>query len=245
MDRKNLLIAGGLIGVIICLFSAFMIISFGLILVSEIINPFPEYNVYNASFDNSTPEATAKSVARLNAGQWGFDYDVIKSAHLTSDGKYWKVEMYSSVYKDEFEVITVDAKTWRSKVDGSEWKSLDELKASYIAEIQSQGDIGKPEKITMDGKEIWKVPVNYVDSNEYVYVDTKTGKSKNTWDEFNNASGTDGWLTLKQVDDTLNKMEKEWDKEMESSLGEDEINELNSYPEPAPFRNVLRDLYPE
>jgi len=42
---------------------------------------------------------------------------------------------------------------------------------------------------------------------EYVYVDAATGKSKNELysDVFNEISGTNGWLTLKEVDDIANK----------------------------------------
>lgn len=192
------------------------------------------------TFDNSTPEATAISIARLNLGQWGFDSATIKSVHLTSDSKYWVVEIYNSVYQDGFDVVTVDAKTWASKINSSYepnlsyiWRSLDELKAIYIAEIQSSTeDVSKPQKITMNGKEIWKVPVYDKDSYElgksekveYVYVDVATGKSKNTWNEFNNAAGTNSRLTLKQVDATINKMYVSG---------------------PIPFKNALRDLYLE
>jgi hypothetical protein len=90
MDRKKLLVAGGLIGLVICLFSAFMIIS----LVSKIIDPFPEYNNDNAysPFNNSTPESTAVSIARLNYGVYYGNFNV-EDAYLTPDGKYWKVDM--------------------------------------------------------------------------------------------------------------------------------------------------------
>jgi len=199
----------------------------------------------SSNFDNSTPQATAVSIARLNLGQWGFDNAAIKSVH--SEGKYWIVEIYTDVYKESFKAVTVDSETWMSKQNDSyepfitydpkdTWRSLDELKALYIAEIQSSTeDVSKPTKITIDGKEIWKVPVYDKDSYElgrserveYVYVDVTTGKSKNTWEEFNKAAKTDGWLTLKQVDDTLNKIQEE----MTGSVG-------------VPFRNALRDLYP-
>lgn len=232
MKRGKLLIAGGLTGFIIVLVIGIIIF------VLPIGNIFIANFLGERTFDNSTPEATAVSIARLNLGQWGFDSATIKSVHLTSDGKYWIVEIYNSVYQDGFDVVTVDAKTWASKINSSyepnssyTWRSMDELKACYIAEIQSSvEDMSKPHKITMNGKEIWKVPVYDKDSYdlgksekvEYVYVDVATGKSKNTWDEFNNASGTDNWLTLKQVDDTISKMYG-W--------------------EPIPFRDTLRDLY--
>ena len=70
MDRKKLPVAGVLIGFIICLFSAFMVISFGLNLISEIAgqNHFNSSSFSNTSFNNSTPEATAIFIARLNDG---------------------------------------------------------------------------------------------------------------------------------------------------------------------------------
>lgn len=247
MERKNLLLVGGLIGVTIVL------------LIGIVVSILPTANIFIANFpgektfDNSTPEATAISIARLNLGQWGFDSATIKSVHLTSDSKYWVVEIYNSVYQDGFDVVTVDAKTWASKINSSyepnlsyTWRSLDELKAIYIAEIQARESFGQvseneePQKITIDGKEIWKIPVHSEYSQEnglserdkYIYVDVVTGKSKNTFDEFNDAAGTDSWLTLKQVDDTINKMVREED----SSVGVETA---------WTFRNALRDLYPE
>jgi hypothetical protein len=232
MDRKNLLIAGGLIGGIIVLIAG------SLIFVLPEVNIFIDDFFGISTFDNSTQEATAVSIARLNGGEWGFNSATIKSVHLTSDGKYWIVEIYNSIYKDGFYVITVDAETWASKIDDKEWKSLDELKAQYIAEIQSD-DVGKPHKITMEGKEIWKVPVyvysqenDWLGQDEYVYVDVATGKSRNTWGEFNEAAGTDGWITLKQVDNTINKMQKEMDA----------LAGITSEPS---FSDALRDLYSE
>lgn len=240
MDRRNLLIVGGLIGAIIVLLIGVIVF------VLPEVNIFIDEHIVPATFDNSTPKATAISVARLNLGKWGFDNAEIKSVH--SEGKYWIVEIYTDGYNEGFEAVTIDSETWMSKQNDSAeplvvydpkdtWRSLDELKAIYIAEIQSSTtDVSKPQKITVNDKEIWKITVYDKDSYElgmsdkveYVYVDVATGKSKNTWNEFNNAAGTDGWLTLKQVDDTLNKIQKE----MTGSVG-------------IPFRNALRDLYPE
>ena len=84
----------------------------------------------------------------------------------------------------------------------------------------------------MEGKEVWKVPVyiyNYNENgmqeqDEYVYVDVATGKSKNTAYEFNKAAGTNDWLTLTEVDNTINKI---------------------GYSKLLPFRDALRDLYPK
>ncbi len=230
MDRKNLLIAGVLIG---------GIISYGVfIIMPGIAEILEDESLTSTYFNNSTPQATAVSIARLNLGSGGFEGDPIKSVHLTSDGKYWIVNMHVEGVKW---AVTVDAKTWMSKKDGESfegttntWRSLDELKAEYIADIQksrNDSNIGRPSKVAMDGKEIWRVPVykynyehNKWEQAEYVYVDVATGKSKNTWGDFDKEAGTDSWLTLKQVDDTINKM---------------------GYPGLLPFRDALRDLYPE
>ncbi|BDZ70056.1 hypothetical protein [Methanobacterium petrolearium] len=237
MDRKKLLVAGVLIGgTIICLVSAFMIVSFGLDLISEIKGRthFDPSSLSTTSFDNSTPEATAVSIARLNGGI-AFGVGTVKDVYLTSDGKYWVVKFYDppAPKGPYYWTVTIDAKTLMSKKDDDEWRSLDELKASYIAQIQSMGNpCRKPQKITMNGKEVWKVPVvtefeNGTDKTfKYIYVDLKTGKSKNTLENFNRAAGTDGWLTLKEVDAVINKQHQ-------------------NYSEPSQFRDVLRDLYQE
>jgi hypothetical protein len=240
MDRKKLLAAGVLIGFIICLVPAFMIISFGLTSVSEIIHPLPEYNADNASFNNLTPELTAVSIARLNFGT-AFNEVTVEDVHLTDDGKYWIVGIDPNDAVPHVDV-TIDAKTLMSKrnLEGEygEWRSLDELKASYIAEIQANHALSKPQKITMGGKEIWKISI-VTDINDetgaktvkYIYVDIATGKSKNTLDEFEKAAGTDGWLTLKEVDGVINK-------------GDYQLNYLYDR-EPGQFRDVLRDSYQE
>jgi hypothetical protein len=226
MDRKKLLVAGGLIGLIICLFPAFMVISFGLNLVSEMFK-IGTYDADTGSFNNSTPELTAVSIAKLHFGE-GFSRVTVDDVYLTPDGKYWKVNISTSGL-DSHGQVTIDAKTLMSKGDDEKvWMSLDELKASYIADIQtngpqSVGSNGEPQKITMGGKEIWKVSTQYDDMDgtgphvAYVYVDLVTGKSKNTLPSFNKAAGTNGWLTLKEVDNVINKE----------------------------FRDVLRDSYPE
>lgn len=64
MDRKKLLVAGGLI--FACLVSVFIFFSSDSNSVYGMIDPFLEYNVDNASFYNSTPELTGASTAILN-----------------------------------------------------------------------------------------------------------------------------------------------------------------------------------
>lgn len=90
----------------------------------------------------------------------------------------------------------------------------------------------------MDGKEIWKVPVYYYHEygpkrTEYVYVDAATGKSKNELysDVFNEISGTTGWLTLKEVDDIVNKI--------------GDLRPMRGDLEPTSFKDALRELYLE
>ncbi len=232
MDRKNLLIAGGLIGAIVILLIMgifiFNIITDSanlddLTVISNSTNLPAEKDIY---FDNSTPEATAISIARLNEGMIGFDGFITTNASLTPDRKYWIVKMHNVYDVGDELVVTVDAKTLMSRKKGwlgipvNPWRSMDELKAKYIAEIQSdQGiDIGTPSKVTLNGKTVWKVPF-YNDSwyrpYGYVYVDLTTGKSKFTYSN----GRTEGWKTLKEIDD-------------------------NMY-DGTSFRNALRDLYPE
>ena len=234
MIRKTLLIECGLISVTLVLaIAALIIISTITDTSTDASNSITANNSDSdeyLSFNNSTPEATSISIARLCCGVGGFYTCHTFNTSLTIDGKYWIVKM------DDSMVVTVDAKSLRSKQKGdlnqpaNTWRSLDELKAQYIADIHSEGlsenaRVGKPCKVTMANKKIWKIPVYYYNDREqklteYVYVDLATGKSKNTWNDFNEHKGTKDWLTLKKVDE-------------KSGLW------------PAPFRDALRDLYPE
>ena len=245
MNRKNLLIAGGLTCLIIALFSiGLFIFPNSTNATNSITNTTTENNLI---FDNSTPEAAAISIARLNEGKNGFDEfseDMVANASLNSDGKYWIIKMCDAGYDNW--VVKVDTKTLASTKSGGKdpintWRSFDELKAIYIAEIQStksSGGVGRPTKVTMNGKEIWKVPVYYYHEydpkrTEYVYVDTVTGESKNELysDVFNEISGTTGWLTLKDVDDIVNKI--------------GDLRPMRGDLEPMPFKDALRNLYPK
>jgi hypothetical protein len=270
MDRRNLMIAGGIISIILVLIgigiaiypnsiSTNNLISSGNLhdLNSSAKNITDELNSGNESsmnetfpedsskdytaFDNSTPELTAISIARLYQGVSGFYTSHTFNTSLTHDEKYWIVKI------DDLIAVTVDAKTLISKQNGdlnqptNTWQSLDALKAQYISDIQSNGyeTVGEPHKITLNGKEIWKVPIYTIVSNwqggyddqlvGYVYVDIATGKSKKLYSDifydiycyiFNDNPGTEGWLTLKEVDER-------------SGLWL------------TPFRNALRNLYPE
>ena len=183
MIRKTLLIAfilTGIVIVILCI-SPFYIIN-----SDNTDNSMFMHD--NTTFNAKTPEEKAIFVARLNEGIIGFEWDTIINASLTFDGKYWIVNMHEAGYDDW--TVTVDAETWMSKQNGSTepkntWRSFDELKAGYIAELQSgaNGGQGRPYKVTIDGKEIWKVPAYYYHENDpkqvkYIYVDLATGKSK-------------------------------------------------------------------
>ena len=127
---------------------------------------------------------------------------------------------------------TIDAKTLMSKKNGgmektvNTWRSLDELKAKFIAEIQSGSciEFDRPYKITLEGKTIWKISVYNIISDRrelygYIYVDLTTGKSKNV----DLTGRTEGWKTLKEIDDSINAM---------YDVG------------PRQFKDALRDLYP-
>lgn len=225
----------------------------------------------NSVFDNKTPEEKAIFIARLSQGTHGFDDIITTNASLTHDGNYWIVEMYTSEYQDLYEVITVDPKTWMSKEDNGTWMSLDKLKANYIAEVYCMGSgyIGpeKPYNVTLNGKTIWKVPCIHSNCDiymgvwGYVYFDPTTGKSKGfsidngLWDGFKEFTqyfpgggtitavlespvniinyytvGTGGGSTLKELDDYINEMY---------------ADDPGLYSGPIPFKNALRDLYPE
>lgn len=229
MEKKNLLIAGILAGIIVVLIGIWPIIFPYSTSTDDSITAHE-----NTIFNSKTPEEKAIFVAKLNDGLFGFESDIVKSASLSPDKKYWIVTMEEA--GDYGGVFTVDPKTLMSKQNDGEWRSFDELKASYIAEIQirtyGDGGVERPYKTTIDGKEIWKVPVYIYKYNEnsmqmqdeYVYVDLATGKSKNTAYEFNEAAGTDNWLTLAEVDNTINKI---------------------GYSKLLPFRDALRDIYPK
>lgn len=244
MDKKNLLIAGGLISIIIVLLST------GILIFphSTNANNLTTSTMKNdLTFDNSTSEAEAISIARLNEGKNGFDEfsdDIAVNASLTPEGKYWIVKMCEAGYNSW--IVKIDTKTLASTKSGGKdpvntWRSFDELKVVYIAEIQStksNGGIGRPIKITMEGKEIWKVPVYYYHEydpkqTEYVYVDAATGKSKNELynDVFNEVAGTNGWLTLKEVDDIVNKI--------------GDLKPMHGDLETMPFKDALINLYQE
>jgi hypothetical protein len=220
MEKKNLLIFGCLICIIIALFSIGITIFPSSVNANNSMSPrnlhdlnssaknitdglnsvnesstnetFPEdFSKDYTTFDNSTPKTTAISIARLYQGVSGFYTSHTFNTSLTPDKKYWIVKM------DDSMIVTVDAKTLMSKQNGdlnppvNTWQSLDALKAQYIADIQSTGDetVGESHKITLNGKDIWKVPIyTFISSWQggyddqlvgYVYVDLTTGKSKN------------------------------------------------------------------
>ncbi len=239
MDREKLLITGSLIGIIIVILSIYLLISHTPITHNS--TPLSSLNSGNSDnnlpveeyliFDNSTPETLAISIARLNSGMIGFDKLITANASLTSDGKYWIVKMTN--YEEKW-VVIIDTRTLMSKRNASRyrpmttWRSLNELKAAYIAEIRSCNgeDIGKPYKVNLEGKIIWKVPIYDITNGKkliaHVYIDLTSGKSK----VFDMTIMKEGeWMTLKEVDDSITNM--------------------YDVPKDPPFKDALRSLYPE
>ena len=239
MDRKNLMIASSLTGILVLAITAIIIISTIKDTSTGSSNPIRD-NGNNSidpaeeylTFNNSTPEATAISIARLNEGAAGFGEgnSITTNASLTHDKRYWIINMHEDGYDDW--IVTIDAKTLMSKKNGgmektvNTWRSLDELKAKFIAEIQSGSciEFDRPYKITLEGKTIWKISVYNIISDRrelygYIYVDLTTGKSKNV----DLTGRTEGWKTLKEIDDSINAM---------YDVG------------PRQFKDALRDLYP-
>lgn len=218
MDRKKLLIAGSLTGIIIVLLSIGLLISPNSVPIKNLTSTNSTDGSFTENgliFDNSTPESTAISIARLNEGAAGFGEGngIITNASLTQDRQYWIVNMHEDGYNEW--IVTIDTKTLMSKKNGgikkfvNTWRSLDELKANFIAEIQSGSgiDFDRPYKITLDKKTVWKVPVYNIISDKrelygYIYVDLTTGKSKNV----DLRGKTEGWKTLKEIDDSINEM---------------------------------------
>jgi len=244
MDQRNLTITVGIISIILVLIGIGLFIfpnSTGVDSSTSLYNlnsadenstaePAAEENVF---FDSSTPEATAISIARLNEGAAGFGEGngITTHATLTHDKRYWIINMHEDGYEDW--IVTVDTKTLMSKKNGgmeksvNKWRSLDELKANFIAEIQSGSgiDFDRAYKTTLEGKTVWKISIYNIMPNKrelygYVYVDLTTGKSKNV----DLTGRTEGWKTLKEIDDSINEM-----------------YDVGS----TPFKDALRELYPE
>lgn len=198
MNRKSLIIGFSLTAIVLVGIGVFISIN-----STRTTNSETATHV-NGFFNAKSPEEKAVFIARLNDGEFGFESDTIDNVSLTSGGKYWIVDMgWAGDYGG---VVTVDAKTWMSKKGDGKWKSLDELKASYIADIQTVGDevVRESSEVNADGKEIWKVSLdkfnyehNEWEQSGYVYVDVETGKSK----KVDLAGSTKGWKTLKEVDD--------------------------------------------
>lgn len=239
MEKKDLLIVVCVICVIVVLLCMGMIIpsnsstglhTYDLNSTDENSTTEPAAETY-LYFNNSTPYTTSISIARLNEGIIGFDNHITTSASLTPDGKYWIVKMHNVHDVNDEVTVTIDTKTLISKKSAcllepaTRWRSLDKVKAAYIAELQSGNgyEIGNPYKITLEGKTIWKVPLYDITNVKtligHIYVDPATGKSKNV-DLIGN---TRGWLTLKEVD---------------KSMDYGDAQEL-------PFKDALRNLYPE
>ncbi|MDD3985113.1 MAG: hypothetical protein PHY59_04315 [Methanobacterium sp.] len=170
--------------------------------------------------DVKITKKVASLIAQLNDCLNGVTCTKVKSAYLTSDKKFWKVK----VKEDDgtkIWTVTVNAATGASKKKHSAWRSFNELKALYVAELYT-GDTGmevhgKPKLITVKGQKLWKIKC-YDKALPHkitrtVYFDDKTGKSKDNY--------TNKWFTLKQLDDAISQM-----------YG-------------IKFRDALRDFYPD
>ena len=229
MDRKNLIIAGSLTGIIIVLIIGIFTITPNILDNSADISNLTDNSTEEPLiFDNSTPKSAAISTAKLYMAAPGpWEPYTITDTHLTSDKKYWIVKMDGEISDW---IITVDTKTLMSKSSfDPKWKSLDELKAQYVAWLQLMYPglwPGTPVEVTLNGENIWKVPIyenptgNAPKLDGYVYFDPLTGKSKG----FDRDTGKEGQLmTLKELDNSEN---------IRSNYGYS-------------FKDALRNLYPE
>ena len=109
MDRKNLMIASSLTGILVLAITAIIIIPAIKDTSTASSNPIRD-NGNNSidpaeeylTFNNSTPKAAAISIARLNEGAAGFGEGngITTNASLTPDKKYWIVNMHEDGYDD-------------------------------------------------------------------------------------------------------------------------------------------------
>jgi len=112
MDKKKLRVAGVLI---ICLFSAFMIISFGLNSVTEIFKP-AEYNV-NTSFNNSTPELTGAPTAITNFTTFIKGITPVAVYNYVSYEINWKLFKKDNSYeKDSYSTSDDNIQRWANDI---------------------------------------------------------------------------------------------------------------------------------
>ena len=172
----------------------------------------------------------AKFIAKLQDGLSGFVFDEIKKVTLNKGSRpFWEVQVSDKVTNETWTVF-VDAKNAESRksvetcdIEGAKsWRSFDELKATYVAQLYYDTGELLFKRAEMKGSDIWMVPVVEEFNNEIynyqVYFNAKTGYSYVADEE-----GNSSWVSLKGLDD--------------------KINSENNYK--TPFRNVLRDLYPD
>lgn len=172
----------------------------------------------NEPKDVQISKERAVLIAKLNEWAYGFcEGIVIKNVSLTSDKNFWIGKLGDS---ESSWSVTVNTVTGASKKKQGKWKSFNELKAEYVAELHA-GDanpkFGTPIIVTLNGKKIWKILV-YEDFSSkkvfrfYVYFDDSNGKSKRDGHK---------WMTLKELDD--------------------EISHKSGFK----FKDALLDLYPQ
>lgn len=197
---------------------------------------------------SSIDKNKAISIAKLYDDNFDCEFyyyeKMIFNAKLSPDNKYWIIKVTGEKNRTLYSV-TVNAKNGESKKTGdyekSSWISLNELKAQYAAFIiTAYADLGssynnsKPVKVTLNGKYIWKVEAHKYsfdggDLVYCVYFNDQNGQIMTTWDNFNKNACKTGFLTLNEIDNTINKM----------------LDTASPEYKPHKFKNVLTDFYPE
>lgn len=205
---------------------------FGLlgIIILYLISVAPVYNLSadkirepNSALKNTTHNPAidqAVFITKLNEGMIAFcgdDRVIVDNVIMDPNGRFCILKVHS--FNNEAWGMVINIETNASKKNNEPWKSFEELKAQYAAELNSGNGImvGKPTVVILDGKKLWKIPLYEYPSIGGafwcdVYFDPVTGKSKR---------GNDTWKTLKEIDD--------------------EVKEMYGIS----VRNPLRDFYPE
>ncbi|MCZ3365898.1 MULTISPECIES: hypothetical protein [Methanobacterium] len=213
--------------------------------------PIQEKNKTNLSSIDSNNTITidknkAISIAKLYDDNFDCEFYYYEkmdfNAKLSPDNKYWIIKVTGEKNRPIYSV-TVNAKNCASKKTDakSSWIPLNELKAQYAASIiTAYADLGscynnsKPVKVSLNGKNVWKVEARKYnfdggDSVYCIYFNDQNGQIMTTWNDFNKNAGKTGFLTLNEVDNTINKM----------------LNTALPEYKPPKFKDILKDFYPE